>query len=65
MGEARADVAAVGHLEGDANDLLVWRPRGAGEDAIEQMLSHYPINTVEPLRRLADKALELGKYPFN
>ncbi len=33
-------------------------------DTIEAMLSHYPINTVEPLRRLADRALELGKFPL-
>lgn len=30
--------------------------------AIDSLMQHTPINTVEPLRRLADRAIELGKY---
>ncbi|MCA9791247.1 MAG: acyl-CoA dehydrogenase family protein [Candidatus Eremiobacteraeota bacterium] len=32
--------------------------------AIDRLMAHTPINTVEPLRRLADRAIELGRYPF-
>ncbi len=52
---ARQLVADVVSDEGELRQHLT---------AIDQIMNFTPINTVEPLRRLADRAIEVGRYPL-